>query len=112
MKVTKDAVICGAKEYVETEIASRMTGMNAFAIHFILPSLEKKVSALYDKFSTDDLFSDLFRDNGYVDLDALKKRAVEALDASGGKLHIGFLRSEIALDKEDFEKIYLCIKSK
>ena len=112
MKVTKDAVICGAKEYVETEIASRMTGMNAFAIHFILPSLEKKVSALYDKFSTDDLFSDLFRDNGYVDLDALKKRAVEALDASGGKLHIGFLGSEIALDKEDFEKIYLCIKSK
>ena len=112
MKVTKDAVICGAKEYVETEIASRMTGMNAFAIHFILPSLEKKVSALYDKFSTDDLFSDLFHDNGYVDLDALKKRAVEALDASGGKLHIGFLGSEIALDKEDFEKIYLCIKSK
>ena len=112
MKVTKDAVICGAKEYVETEIASRMTGMNAFAIHFILPSLEKKVSALYDKFSTEDLFSDLFHDNGYVDLDALKKRAVEALDASGGKLHIGFLGSEIALDKEDFEKIYLCIKSK
>ena len=112
MKVTKDAVICGAKEYVETEIASRMTGMNAFAIRFILPSLEKKVSALYDKFSTDDLFSDLFHDNGYVDLDALKKRAVEALDASGGKLHIGFLGSEIALDKEDFEKIYLCIKSK
>ena len=112
MKVTKDAVICGAKEYVETEIASRMTGMNAFAIHFILPSLEKKVSDLYDKFSTDDLFSDLFRDNGYVDLDVLKKRAVEALDASGGKLHIGFLGSEIALDKEDFEKMYLCIKSK
>ena len=112
MKATKDAVIFGAKEYVETEIASRMTGMNAFAIHFILPSHEKKVSALYDKFSTDDLFSDLFHDNGYVDLDALKKRAVEALDASGGKLHIGFLGSEIALDKEDFEKIYLCIKSK
>ena len=112
MKVTKDAVICGAKEYVETEIASRMTGMNAFAIHFILPSLEKKVSALYDKFSTDDLFSDLFHDNGCVELDALKKRAVEALDASGGKLRIEFLGSEIALDKEDFEKLYLCIKSK
>ena len=112
MKVTKDAVVCGAKEYVETEIASRMTGMNAFVIHFILPSLEKKVSALYDKFSTDDLFSDLFSDNGYVDLDALKKRAIEALEASGGKLRIGFLTSETTLDKEEFEKIYLCIKSK
>ena len=112
MKVTKDAVICGAKEYVETEIATKMTGMNAFAIYFILPSLEKKFSALYDKFSTDDLFSDLFSDNGYVDLDALKKRAIEALEASGGKLRIGFLTSETTLDKEEFEKIYLCIKSK
>ena len=112
MKVTKDAVICGAKEYVETEIASRMTGMNAFAIYLVMPSLEKKVSDLYDKISTDDLLSDLFCDNGCIELDALKKRAVEALDAIGGKLHIGFLGSEIALDKEDFEKIYLCIKSK
>lgn len=59
MKVTKDAV--------------KMTGLNAFAIYFILPSLEKKFSALYDKYSTDEFFSDLFSDNGYVDLDALKK---------------------------------------
>lgn len=112
MKVTKDAVICGAKEYVEKEIAAKMTGLNAFAIYFILPSLEKKLSALYDKYSTDELFSDLFSDNGYVDLDALKKRAIEALEASGGKLRIRFLTSETTLDKEEFEKIYLCIKSK
>lgn len=112
MKVTKDAVVCGAKEYVETEIAAKMTGLNAFAIYFILPSLEKKLSALYDKYSTDELFSDLFSGNGYVDLDALKKRAIEALEASGGKLRIRFLESETTLDKEEFEKIYLCIKSK
>ena len=112
MKATKDAVICGAKEYVETEIAAKMTGLNAFAIYFILPSLEKKFSALYDKYSTDEFFSDLFSDNGYVDLDALKKRAIEALEASGGKLRIRFLESETTLDKEEFEKIYLCIKSK
>ena len=112
MKATKDAVICGAKEYVVTEIAAKMTGLNAFAIYFILPSLEKKLSALYDKYSTDELFSDLFSDNGYVDLDALKKRAIEALEASGGKLRIRFLESETTLDKEEFEKIYLCIKSK
>ena len=112
MKATKDAVICGAKEYVVTEIAAKMTGLNAFAIYFILPSLEKKLSALYDKYSTDEFFSDLFSDNGYVDLDALKKRAIEALEASGGKLRIRFLESETTLDKEEFEKIYLCIKSK
>lgn len=112
MKATKDAVICGAKEYVEKEIAAKMTGLNAFAIYFILPSLEKKFSALYDKYSKDELFSDLFSDNDYVDLDALKKRAIEALEASGGKLRIRFLTSETTLDKEEFEKIYLCIKSK
>lgn len=112
MKVTKDAVMGGIKEYVETEIAARMTGLNAFAIRFIAPSLENEFSALYDRFLEDKLFSDLFCDNGYIDLDALKKRAIDALEASGGKLHIGFLKSEITLDKEDFEKIYLCIKSK
>ena len=112
MKVTKDAVICGVKEYVETEIASRMTGMNAFAIYLAMPSLEKKASALYDKILTDDLLSDLFCDNGCIELDTLKKRAIDALDAIGGKIHIRVLSSEITLDKEDFEKIYLCIKSK
>lgn len=38
--------------------------------------------------------------------------AKDALNASGGKLHLEFLGSEITLGKEDFENIYLCIKSK
>lgn len=112
MKASKESVIRGAKEYIQLEIAQRMTGLNAFAINFLLPSLEKKFSMLYDKCAKDELFSDLFDENGFVDLDALKCRAMDALNASGGKLHLEFLGSEITLGKEAFENIYLCIKSK
>lgn len=71
MKASKESVIRGAKEYIQLEIAQRMTGLNAFAINFLLPSLEKKFSMLYDKYAKDELFSDLFDENCFVDLDAL-----------------------------------------
>lgn len=101
MKASKGAVIRGTKEHIQVEIAQRVTSLSAFAINFLLPSLEKKFSMLYDKYAKDGLFSDLFDENCFVDL-----------DASGGKLHLEFLGSEITLGKEDFENIYLCIKSK
>lgn len=71
MKASKEAVIRGAKEYIQVEIAQRMTGLNAFAINFILPSLEKKFSMLYDKYAKDELFSSNRSENSFVDLDAL-----------------------------------------
>ena len=84
MKASKGAVIRGAKEYIQVEIAQRVTSLSAFAINFLLPSLEKKFSMLYDKYAKDELFSDLFDENCFVDLDALKRRAMDALNASGG----------------------------
>lgn len=56
MKASKESVIRGAKEYIQLEIAQRMTGLNAFAVNFLLPSLEKKFSMLYDKYAKDELF--------------------------------------------------------
>ncbi len=105
MNVTKDSVINGVKKYINTEIAPRMTGFNAFMVYFALPSLDKKVSELYDNFSHQEMFSDLFQD-GKANLDAVKQRAYNALEQTGGKLHINVMNSDIALGKEDIDILY------
>lgn len=109
MKANKEKVIAGIKNYISSEIAPQMSGVNAFAIYFILPSLDKKLGEYYDALSRDSLFSDLVVDNG-VDLDMIRQRAFNALDSMGGKLRLKFLGSEIALEKDDIDAIYRTIK--
>lgn len=109
MRVGKDQMIHGIKNYISNEIAPQMKGVNAFAIYFILPSLDKKLDEYFIVLSQETLFSDLVVDNG-VDIDMVRQRAHNALEAMGGKLRLSFLGTEICLGKDDIDSIYRTIK--
>lgn len=109
--VSKDDVYEGFVAFLHEDIEPKLSGMNVFALNFILPSLRKKYDQLYHQLASDDLFSDLMTENT-VDIDNARDRAREALKATGGKLKLRILGTEIALDDTDFDKICSLIKSK
>ena len=105
MKVSRDNVIRGVKEYIAREIAPRLGGFNAFALYFVLPSLDNRIGTYFDKFSQNDMFSEFFSGD-FVELDMVRSRAKEAMKKTGGKLHTNFCNTDICLTESDVDMLY------
>ncbi len=109
MIVSHSRFINGIKRYISDEIASRMTGINKFAIYFILPSLDSKIEEYLKTYSTNPMFVDFFTDKG-IDIDALRTRTISALNHCDDKLRLRFLDNDICIGTDDVDIVYRFIK--
>lgn len=105
MFITREAAIRGVKNYIGREIANKSSGLSQFAIYFALPSLDRKIGAMYDSFSSGDLFCDMFQD-GKLDLDVARDRAYSALESAGGRVQIDVAGLNVNMKREDIDLLY------
>ena len=105
MFVNTEQIQIGASAFIENEIAKKAVGANKFIIYFAMPIISKKISQYVDKFSSDPIMSDMFDENGKVDLDKVYNMAKGAVKRSGQFVYYG-----IVFDENDIDKLYASIK--
>ena len=108
MLVNTDQVRMGVKKYIEHELAQKATGVTKFMIYFIMPSMDKKVTAYITKAQDNEMFEDMFDENKNICLDKVYDRAIFAAEKSGNKILLE--KYGISLDRSDIEKIYSYIR--
>jgi hypothetical protein len=87
----------GVREYVEREIASQATGFRKFAVHFIIPQIDKYTSDYLMKFK--NIIPDMFDANGNVRLEEVYNNAKRAIQQSGQFEFMGIIFNETDVDK-------------
>ncbi len=87
--------------YYETEIARKATGLTQFAAYFIAQDIPKIVSRKIDEFSSTGLLDDLIDEDGKIDIEAAKDRALDAMSHCEQIELVG-----IRFNKTDIQKLY------
>ena len=105
MMATIDQIQRGAVAYYETEIAQKANGLGQFAAYFFLPSIPGIVQSKIAQLRESPLAAGLANADGLIDLDAVRDRALEAMQHCGS-VEVGGFR----LDKTDVEKLYESIR--
>lgn len=101
MTVTMDQVKRGTQAYYETEFCQKATGMDKFAAYFMLPSVPSIVQSKLEQFKSTPLAAGLFNSDGLVDIDAVRERALTAMEHCGNVEVMGF-----RLGAADIDKLY------
>lgn len=105
MTVTADQIKKGAISYFETEICQKASGVDKFAAYFVLPSIPGIVQTKLDQFGGSPFANGLINPDGQVDLDAVRERALAAMQHCGSLDIMGF-----RLGPDDVESIYNSIR--
>lgn len=107
MIVTAEQIEAGLIKYIDTEIGAKATGVQKFMIYFVAPSIPKLVTSKMAELRNNELFADMFDENGNVIFDILYKRAKDAI-AKSGKILIPQLN--YFADMDDIEILANLIK--
>lgn len=83
MNITTEQISAGLIKYIDTEIGARATGLTKFMVYFAAPSLPKLVTSKIEELKSNELFKDMFDENGNVVFDELYKRTKDAISKSG-----------------------------
>lgn len=83
MIVTVEQIEAGLIKYIDTEIGAKATGTQKFMVYFVAPSIPKLVRSKINELRDNELFADMFDENGNVVIDILYKRAKDAIAKSG-----------------------------
>lgn len=98
MMVNIQQIQRGLSNYIETEIAQKAVGVKKFAVYFLIPQINQKVTDTITSLSSDDMFSALFDENGNVDLDKVYNQAKEAIRKTGQIEFAGIVFNENDID--------------
>jgi hypothetical protein len=104
MFVNTQQVQIGATNFIEQEIASKAVGFQKFATYFVLPKVNKTIERYMHQLKSNPMVSDMFNENGDVNVDELYNMAKQAVRKSGQFAVYGVL-----LDESDIDKLYAYI---
>lgn len=107
MTVTLEQIQAGIVKYIDVEIAPKANGLTKFAVYFFVPSLPKMINNKFNEYKSNPLFTDLFDENGNVELDEIYARAKEAMKHSGKVL---IPQINYFIDEHDIDILYNLIK--
>ena len=99
MFVNTEQVEIGVISFIENEIASKAVGFQKFAVYFVLPKVKKVIDHYMHEFKTNPIVSDMFNENGDVDVDELYNLAKQAVRKSGQFSFYGVIFNETDIDK-------------
>ena len=104
MFVNTQQVQIGVTNFIEQEIASKAVGFQKFATYFVLPKVNKVIEQYMVQLKDNPIVSDMFNENGDINIDELYNMAKQAVRKSGQFAVYGVL-----LDESDIDKIYTYI---
>ena len=104
MFVNTQQVQIGVTNFIEQEIASKAVGFQKFATYFVLPKVNKVIEQYMVQLKDNPIVSDMFNENGDINIDELYNMAKQAVRKSGQFAVYGVL-----LDESDIDKIYAYI---
>ena len=105
MFVNTEQIKIGINNFIDNELGKKSSGFQKFAVYFAMPIISKKISQYVNKFSTDPIMSDMFDENGKVNLDMVYNMAKGAVSKSGQFVYYG-----IVFNEDDIDKLYTSIK--
>lgn len=108
MIVTIEQINSGVIKYIDAELGAKAVGLTKFMVYFIAPSIPQIVTTKINQLKSVEVFKNLFDENGNVNLDNLRARAMDAIKHSG-KVYIQGL--DYFVDETDIEKLYTYIKN-
>lgn len=97
MFVNTQQIQLGVLSYIEQEVAKQATGANRYLYYFAMPRVGKLVENYINGYRENVMFSDLFDENGNIDLEKLYNEALEAMRKSGKFAFAGIWVSEDTL---------------
>lgn len=108
MFVNRDQIKVGIKQYIENELAPKITDSKIkFLMWLGMPILVndamKEVNKLTDNESAKEIYLDV---NGNINIDELRTNGIYAMNKCGGKV----LYKDIWFDETDINKLYNYIK--
>jgi hypothetical protein len=99
MYVNTEQVQNGVANFIEQELASKAVGFQKFAIYFALPRVNKVVANYMHQLKGNPIMSDMFNENGDVDIDELYNTAKQAVRKSGQFTVYGVILNESDIDR-------------
>lgn len=106
MVVNVQQIQRGLTNYIESEIASKAVGAKKFAVYFLVPQINKKVSDTITQLSCNDMFCELFDGNGNIELEKVYNQAKDAIRRTGQIELVG-----IAFSESDIDSLYRYISA-
>jgi hypothetical protein len=101
MFVNTERIQIGVTNFIEQEIASKAVGFQKFATYFVLPKVNKIIEHYMVQLKDNPILSDMFNENGDVNVDELYNMSKQAVRKSGQFAVYGVL-----LNESDIDKIY------
>jgi hypothetical protein len=101
MFVNTERIQIGVTNFIEQEIASKAVGFQKFATYFVLPKVNKVIEHYMVQLKDNPILSDMFNENGDVNVDELYNMSKQAVRKSGQFAVYGVL-----LNESDIDKIY------
>ena len=98
MVVNVQQVQRGLSSYIDTEIAQKAVGVKKFAVYFLIPQINQKVTDTITTLTKDDMFATLFDENGNIDLDKVYNQAKDAIHKTGQIEFAGIVFTENDID--------------
>ena len=99
MYVNTEQVQIGVTNFIDQEIGSKAVGFQKFAIYFVLPKVNKVVANYMHQLKDNPIMSDMFNENGDVNLDDLYNTAKQAVRKSGQFAVYGVILNETDIDR-------------
>lgn len=101
MFVNTEQIQIGVTNFIEQEIAAKAVGFQKFATYFVLPKINKVIEQYMVQLKDNPIVSDMFNENGDINIDELYNMAKMAVRKSGQFAVYGVL-----LNENDIDKIY------
>ncbi len=101
MFVNTERIQIGVTNYIEQEVASKAVGVQKFITYFALPKVNKVIAHYMVQLKDNPILSDMFNENGDVNIDELYSMSKQAVRKSGQFAVYGVL-----LNESDIDKIY------
>lgn len=98
MVVNVQQIQRGLANYIDTEIAQKAVGVKKFAVYFLIPQINQKVTDTITSLTKDDMFATLFDENGNIDLDKVYNQAKDAIHKTGQIELAGIVFTENDID--------------
>lgn len=98
MEASLDKIKSGMSQYLESELATKTTGLPKFLTYFCIPVITSKADDLYHSLQDNILAKDFFSEDGDVDIDRVYNLAKDAIHRSGSIEMLGIRFNEADVD--------------
>ncbi len=88
----------GLANYMDAEIAQKAVGVKKFAVYFLIPQINQKVTDTISELNKNNMFAPLFDEHGNIDLDKVYSQAKDAIHKTGQIEFAGIVFTENDID--------------